>query len=67
MIPDEWRPPPCKHGAQAIVEQEFIEYGGGGPFKETMPGRRTLTYDCPTPHICVKEAYDNAPRQEPTA
>lgn len=58
-IPDDWQPPPCKHGAQPIVEQEFMDWNNGF-YMEKMPTRKSLWYDCSTPLECVREQYRSA-------
>jgi hypothetical protein len=55
---DEWMPGPCEHGARPIIEQEYIELGLAGTFRDLTPGPKTLRYECPTPYECAHAAYE---------
>lgn len=62
--PDDWEPPPCKHGAPPIIEQQFD--WNYGTHMGKMPTYKTLTYDCPTPMECCREQYDLAHMEDPS-
>lgn len=51
--------PPCKHGIQPNVTQEFVEIGMDPYMNTKIPGPYVLRYyDCPTESECIHNTIE---------
>jgi hypothetical protein len=61
--PDDWQPPPCKHGIKPTITQDWVDLGQSGTFRNLTPGRKEFRYNCPTPAECWAETWQQVTEQ----